>query len=193
MFRFSIVKIGLATLVLLTCVAAAQTSSSPRLPDVPYLPTTEAAVDAMLKLASVKSSDVVYDLGCGDGRLVIAAAKEYGAHGVGIDINPDRIREANENARKAGVENLVRFEENDLFKADIHEASVVTLFLLNSVDLQLRPKLLQELKPGTRIVSNTFRMGDWMPDREETVEGTDEKTFFSRKLYLWTVPPSSGN
>jgi len=193
MFRFSFVKVGLAILVLLVCVAAAQTSSSQRLPDVPYLPTTEAAVRAMLKLASVKSSDIVYDLGCGDGRLVIAAAKEYGAHGVGIDINPDRIREANENARKAGVENLVRFEENDLFKADIHEASVVTLFLLNSVDLQLRPKLLQELRPGTRIVSNTFRMGDWMPDREETVEGTDEKTFFSRKLYLWTVPPRSGN
>jgi SAM-dependent methyltransferase len=179
--------------VLLACVAAAQTNPSPRLPDVPYLPTTEPAVDAMLKLASVKSSDVVYDLGCGDGRLVIAAAKEYGAHGVGIDINPDRIREANANARKAGVENLVRFEENDFFKADIHEATVVTLFLLNSVDLQLRPKLLQELKPGTRIVSNTFRMGDWTPEREETVEGTDEKTFFSRKLYRWTVPPPSGN
>jgi ubiquinone/menaquinone biosynthesis C-methylase UbiE len=97
---------------------------------------------------------VVYDLVCGDGRLVIAAAKEYGAHCVGIDINPDRIREANANARKAGVENLVRFEENDFFKADIHEATVVTLFLLNSVDLQLRPKLLQELKPGTRIVQH---------------------------------------
>jgi SAM-dependent methyltransferase len=193
MFRFSIVKAVLAALVLLACVAAAQTAVSQRLPDVPYLPTTEEAVHAMLKLASVKSSDVVYDLGCGDGRLVIAAANEYGAHGVGIDINPDRIREANENARKSGVENLVRFEENDFFKADIHEASVVTLFLLNSVDLQLRPKLLQELKPGTRIVSNTFRMGDWMPDREETVEGTDEKTFFSRRLYLWIVPPRSGN
>ena len=168
MFRSSCVKEGLAALVLLACVAAAQTTVPQRVPDVPYLPTTEAAVHAMPKLASVRSSDVVYDLGCGDGRLVIAAAKEYGAHGVGIDINPDRIREANENARKAGVENLVRFEENDLFKADIHEASVVTLFLLNSVNLQLRPKLLQELKPGTRIVSNTFRMGDWMPDREET-------------------------
>src|ERR1700683_579167 len=165
MFRFSVVQAGLAVLVLLGCVAAAQTSSSQRLPDFPSLPTTEAAVDAMLKLASVKSSDMVYDLGCGDGRLVIAAAKEYGAHGVGIDINPDRIREANENARKAGVENLVRFEENDFFKADIHEASVVALFLLNSVNLQLLPKLLQELKPGTRIVSNTFRMGDWTPDR----------------------------
>ena len=193
MFRSSWVKSGLAVLVLLVCVSAAQTAAPQRAPDVPYIPTTEAAVHEMLKLASVKSSDLVYDLGCGDGRLVIAAAKEYGARGVGIDINPDRIREANENARKSGVENLVRFEENDLFKADIHEASVVTLFLLNSVNLQLRPKLLQELKPGTRIVSNTFRMGDWLPEREATVEGTDVKAFLSRKLYLWTVPPHGGN
>jgi ubiquinone/menaquinone biosynthesis C-methylase UbiE len=185
MFRFPV-------LVLLACATAAQTTAQRRAPDVPYLPTTETAVDAMLKLADVKSSDVVYDLGCGDGRLVIAAAKEYGAHGVGIDINPDRIREANENARKAGVENLVRFEENDLFKADIHEASVVTLFLLNTVNMLLRPKLLKELKPGTRIVSNTFRMGDWNPDREETVEGTEEKAYFSRKLYLWFVPQRDG-
>ena len=94
----------------------------------------------------------MYDLGCGDGRIVIAAAKEYGAHGIGIDINPERIQEAKENAKKAGVENLVRFEENDLFDADIHKASVVTLFLLSSVNLKLRPKLLKDLKPGTRIV-----------------------------------------
>lgn len=191
MVRSSLVKGGPAILSLLACVAAAQTAAPQRAPDVPYLPTTEPAVHAMLKLAAVKSTDVVYDLGCGDGRLVIAAATDYGAHGVGIDINPDRIREAKENARKAGVENLVRFEENDLFKADIHEATVVTLFLLNSVNQLLRPKLLQELKPGTRIVSNTFRMGDWAPDKEETVEGTDP--FFSRRLFLWTVPPRSGN
>jgi ubiquinone/menaquinone biosynthesis C-methylase UbiE len=115
----------------------------------------------MLKLADVKPSDIVYDLGCGDGRIVIAAAKEYGAHGVGIDINPERIAEAKENAKKAGVANLVRFEENDLFQVDIHEASVVTLFPLSSVNLKLRPKLLKDLKPRTRIVSNTFDMGDW--------------------------------
>jgi ribosomal protein L11 methylase PrmA len=120
----------------------------------------------MLKLADVKPSDTVYDLGCGDGRIVIAAAKEYGAHGVGIDINPERIAEAKDNAKKAGVENLVHFEENDLFDADIHEASVVTLFLLSSVNLKLRPKLLKDLKPGTRIVSNTFDMGDWKPEQE---------------------------
>ena len=158
-------------------------------PDVPYLPTTEQAVHEMLKLAGVTSADVVYDLGCGDGRIVIAAAKDFGARGVGIDINPDRIREANENARKAGVEKLVRFEENDLFKADIHEATVVTLFLLNTVDLQLRPKLLADLKPGTRIVSNTFKMGDWVPERHVEVQ-TAEK-WFSKDLYLWIVPPNS--
>src|SRR6202035_1283308 len=113
-----------------TSFAAAQTTTQPKhAPDVPYVPTTEAAVKAMLKLADVKSSDTVYDLGCGDGRIVIAAAKEYGAHGVGIDINPERIAEAKANAKKAGVESLVRFEENDLFDANIHEASVVTLFL----------------------------------------------------------------
>jgi ubiquinone/menaquinone biosynthesis C-methylase UbiE len=179
--------IAFSTLILAAQLATAQTGDARRAPDVPYLPTTDEAVQAMLKLAEVKSSDVVYDLGCGDGRIVIAAAKTYGAHGVGIDINPDRIREANENAHKAGVEKLVRFEESDLFKADIHEATVVALFLLNTVNLSLRPKLLRDLKPGTRIVSNTFKMGDWEPVREETVESTD-MTPFSRKIYLWIVP-----
>jgi len=157
-------------------------------PEVPYLPTTQVAVEAMLKLAGVTGNDVVYDLGCGDGRIVITAAKLYGAHSVGIDIDPQRIREANENARKAGVERLVRFEENDLFKANIRDASVVTLFLLTSVNAKLRPKLLQELRPGTRVVSNTFDMGDWKPQKEFTVD-TGDDGFFSRKLYLWTIPP----
>src|SRR5580704_16073804 len=139
-----------AALVLSSPLAVAQASRPKHQVDVPYVPTTEEAVNAMLKLADVKSSDIVYDLGCGDGRIVIAAAKEYGAHGVGIDINPVRIAEAKENAKKAGVENLVRFEENDLFDADIHAATVVTLFLLNSVNEKLRPKLLKDLKPGTR-------------------------------------------
>jgi SAM-dependent methyltransferase len=168
--------------------AAGQTQPR-RAVDVPYVPTTVEAVTAMLKLADVQPGDVVYDLGCGDGRIVIVAAKDFGARGVGIDIDPDRIREAKGNAKKAGVENRVRFEENDLFKADFHEASVVTLFLLNSVNLKLRPKLLAELKPGTRIVSNTFDMGDWKPEKEITVDGPDDDdTFLSRKLYLWLVP-----
>ena len=172
--------------------AAAQSSKPLRQPDVPYVPTTEVAVQAMLKLAGVTRNDVLYDLGCGDGRIVIAAAKMYGARGVGIDINPERIAEAKENARKAGVENLVRFEENDLFQADIHEATVVTLFLLNSVNLKLRPKLLANLRPGTPIVSNTFDMGDWKPEREVTLEGNDDE-FLSRNLYLWKIPPRDKN
>ncbi len=168
----------------------AQSPKPKREPDVPYVPTSEAAVQAMLKLAGVKKTDVVYDLGCGDGRIVIAAAKNFGARGVGIDINPVRISEAKENARTAGVENLVRFEENDLFEADIREASVVTLFLLPHVNLKLRPKLLQELKPGTRIVSNTFDMDDWKPEKESTVGDADgDEESLSRKLYLWIVPP----
>ena len=170
-------------------LAAAQTAQPKRQPDVPYVPTTEEAVKAMLKLADVKKTDVVYDLGCGDGRIVIAAAKDFGAHGVGIDINPVRIGEAKENARKAGVENLVRFEENDLFQADIHEASVVTLFLLADINLKLRPKLLRDLKPGTRLVSNTFDMGDWKPDKEATVGEDGQEEFLSKRLYLWIVPP----
>ena len=169
----------------------AQSAKPKREPDVPYVPTTEAAVQEMLKLAEVKKSDIVYDLGCGDGRIVIAAAKNFGARGVGIDINPVRISEAKENAKAAGVENLVRFEENDLFLADIREASVVTLFLLPQINLKLRPKLLQDLKPGTRVVSNTFDMDDWKPEKQATVGDDTDADFepLSRKLYLWIVPP----
>jgi ribosomal protein L11 methylase PrmA len=148
----------------------------------------------MLKLADVKNIDIVYDLGCGDGRIVIAAAKTYGARGVGIDIDPDRIREAKENAKKAGVENLVRFEENDLFQANFREATVVTLFLLPSVNLKLRPKLLQDLKPGTRVVSNTFDMGDWRPEKEQSLPGADddEAAYLSHKFFLWTIRQRDG-
>ena len=171
-------------------VLAAQEAKPRHEPDVPFVPTTEAAVQAMLKLADVKKTDIVYDLGCGDGRIVIAAAKDFGAHAVGVDINPVRISEAKENAAKAGVEKLVRFEENDLYVVDFHEATVVTLFLLPDVNLKLRPRLLQQLKPGTRIVSNTFDMGDWKPDKEFTVgsDSGDDDMYLSRKLFLWTVP-----
>jgi SAM-dependent methyltransferase len=168
---------------------AAQTPQPKRAPDVPYVPTTEEAVQAMLKLAGVTRADTVYDLGCGDGRIVIAAAKTYGAHGVGIDINPVRIAEAKANAKKAGVEHLVRFEENDLFQANFRAATVVTLFLLSSVNLKLRPKLLAELKPGARVVSNTFDMGDWKPQKEAHVgDGGDDDMGLSHQLYLWTIP-----
>jgi SAM-dependent methyltransferase len=184
---------SLAAVLSMAAVAAAQTPQPRRQPDVPYVPTTDEAVQAMLKLAGVKKSDVVYDLGCGDGRIVIAAAKTYGAHAIGIDINPVRIAEAKENARKAGVENLVRFEENDLFEADFHEASVVTLFLLPQINLKLRPKLLKDLKPGTRIVSNTFDMGDWKADKDATVDGSDEEYGLSHQLYLWVIPQKNAN
>jgi SAM-dependent methyltransferase len=180
--------------VALICAAAAaaQTAAPRREPDVPYVPTTDAAVQAMLKLGEVKKNDVVYDLGCGDGRIVIAAAKSFGSRGVGIDIDPVRIGEAKDNAKKAGVEKLVRFEENDLFQADIHEATVVTLFLLPNVNLKLRPKLLQDLKPGTRVVSNTFDMGDWKPEKEYIVPDTEVDSYLSHRLYLWIVPAQPG-
>jgi SAM-dependent methyltransferase len=177
--------------VLLAGAAAAQTPQPKRAPDVIFVPTTDAAVDAMLKLANIKKTDVVYDLGCGDGKIVIAAAKNYGARGVGIDIDPKRIAEANEAAKKAGVENLVKFIENDLFESDIKEASVVTIFLLPQLNLKLKPKLMQDLKPGTRIVSNTFDMGDWKAEKEVAV-GTadgDQDYGLSKRVYLWTIPP----
>jgi SAM-dependent methyltransferase len=138
-----------------------------------------------LKLASVKSIDTVYDLGCGDGRIVIAAAKMYGAHGVGIDNNPVRIQEARAEARKAGVETLVKFEVGDLYTADISTATVITLYLLPDVNLRLRPRLQNTLKPGARVISHTFDMGDWKPEKEQTVEGS--------RIFLWTISPLRGN
>ena len=143
----------------------------------------------MLKLADIKKNDIVYDLGCGDGRIVIAAAKTYGARGVGIDINPERIKEAKANAKAAGVEHLVRFEENDLFEADFREATVVTLFLLPTINLKLRPKLQAQLKPGTRVISNTFDMGDWKAEKEQSIgDGGDEDySGLSNRFYLWTI------
>ncbi len=171
---------AISTALLLLSFAAAQAPQPKHPPDVPYVPTQDPVVHAMLRLAGVTNNDTVYDLGCGDGRIVVAAARDYMAHGVGIDINPQRIQEAQANAKKNAVERLVRFEENDLFDADIHSATVVTLYLLPDVNLRLRPKLLKELKPGTRVVSHSFDMGDWKPEKQEQVEG--------QWIYLWTVP-----
>lgn len=170
-------------------LVVAQKAGPSREPDVPYIPTTETAVKAMLELAAVKSSDIVYDLGSGDGRIVIAAAKSYGARGVGIDIDPVLIREANKKARQAGVERLVEFREQDLFQANFSEATVVTLFLLPALNKRLLPQL-EALKPGTRIVSNTFEIGDWKPAREIVVQDDpdDDYYFGSRRLFLWIVP-----
>ncbi|HAX42109.1 MAG: class I SAM-dependent methyltransferase [Bryobacteraceae bacterium] len=184
----------LPLLLAMALAAPAQNTKPSRQPDVPYVPTTEPAVEEMLKLARVTKNDVVYDLGCGDGRIVIAAAKQYGARGVGIDINPERIAEANENAKKAGVTHLVKFIEQDLFEADFREASVVTLFLLTEVNLRLKPRLLEQLKPGTRVVSNTFEMGDWKPEKETKLNGEDsEYSYLSSKFFLWTIPAKASN
>ncbi len=183
-------SIGFLLAVLLSAsLAFAQKAAPSRKPDVPFIPTTETAVKAMLELAEVKRSDIVYDLGCGDGRIVIAAAKSYGARGVGIDIDAALVREAKKNARQAGVEKLVEFREQDLFQSNFREATVVTLFLLPAVNKRLLPQL-EALKPGTRIVSNTFEIGDWKPVREIVVKDDpdDDYYFGSHRLFLWIVP-----
>jgi SAM-dependent methyltransferase len=151
-----------------------------RHPDVIYVPTNPEVVDAMLKMANVTKDDVVYDLGCGDGRIVVAAARAYGAKAIGIDIDPQRIAEANANAKTAGVEGRVKFILGDLFEQDFKQATVVTLYLLNTLNLKLRPKLWSELKPGTRVVSHAFDMGDWQPEQKQDVGGTT--------IYLWRIP-----
>jgi tRNA G37 N-methylase Trm5 len=172
-------------LLLLALPLVAQYSGDGPGYDVPYVPTPQEVVDAMLELAKVTGADVVYDLGCGDGRVVITAAKVRGARGVGVDINPERIKEANRNATQAGVTGRVKFIEQDLFQADIHEATVVTMYLLPKVNLKLQPKLLKDLKPGTRIVSHAFDMGDWKPDREVDVNGST--------IYFWTIPEKAAS
>ena len=148
--------------------------------DVPYVPTPMEVVNKMLDMGKVGRSDVLYDLGCGDGRIVITAAKERGARGVGVDIDPQRIAEANENAEKAGVKDRVQFRQGDLFQADFSPATVVTLYLLPDINKKLRPQLWRQLKVGTRVVSHAFDMGDeWPPERMERV---DFKT-----IYSWTI------
>ena len=165
---------------LLVAGPSAQTQP-PRKPDVLYVPTPQPVVDAMLELAAVKSSDIVYDLGSGDGRIVITAARKYGAHGVGIEIDPALVKQANANAAAAGVSDRVRFVTGDIFTAKISEATVVTLYLLQSINERLRPKLVRELKPGTRIVSHVFNMGpEWGPERTVTIDRD--------RIFLWTIP-----
>ena len=159
---------------------AAQTQAPTRTPDVIFVPTPQEVVDAMLNVAKVGPNDVIYDLGSGDGRIPVTAAKRFGARGVGIDIDPQRIREANENAKKEGVTDKVRFLNQDLFTTDISEATVVTLYLLPSLNLKLLPKLNKELKPGTRIVSHAFDMGSAKPLQTLNVNG--------RTVYYWTIP-----
>lgn len=176
--------ICLATALVLAAPGAALAQAQPakrsQTPDVIFVPTPQDVVDDMLRIANVKKGDVLYDLGSGDGRIPITAAKRYGVRAIGIDIDPERIREANENAKKAGVTSLVQFRHEDLFKADFSEATVVTLYLLPDLNVKLRPRLLAELKPGTRIVSHQFDMGTWKAEKKLEANG--------RTIYFWTIP-----
>ena len=177
------------TLILVSGVEAQE-----KKPEVPYVPTPEEVVMEMLKIAHVGKDDVLYDLGCGDGRIVITAAKKFGCRGVGIDIDPQRIRESQSNAIEAGVSDKVQFIQMDLFEAKISEATVVTLYLLSKVNLRLRPKLLRELNPGTRIVSHEFTMGEWDSDATTSVKAEDywhlypENEWNVHNVYLWIIP-----
>ncbi|MDB5890331.1 MAG: hypothetical protein JWP47_1162 [Polaromonas sp.] len=170
---------GLAFALVATQPGHAQNATTPRL-DVPYVPTPQPVVDKMLDLAKVGRKDVLFDLGCGDGRIVITAAKARGARGTGIDIDPTRIQEAVQNAKTAGVADRVNFKQGDLFEADFSPATVVTLYLLPDINRKLRPQLWKQLKVGTRVVSHDFDMGDeWPPERVEKVG--------NKTLYYWTI------
>lgn len=179
----AIVALALASAAAAYAQTTAPGTLAPRVPDVPYEGTPHNVVAEMVKLAQVGANDIVYDLGCGDGRIVIAAAK-LGARGVCVDIDPERIRESRANAQSAGVADRIRFLTQDLFDTDFRDATVVTLFLYPAVNLKLRPKLWRDLKPGTRVVSYVHDMGDWTPQETRTVEGVRGP----RQLYLWTVP-----
>jgi SAM-dependent methyltransferase len=179
-------KLLLSALLLLCAGATASAAEEPatrpkRKLDVWYVPTPPEIVDRMLDVAKVRTGDVVYDLGCGDGRMVIAAAKKFGTRGVGVDLDPARIREARANAKQAGVEGLVTFKVADLFETDIREATVVMLYLLPDLNRRLRPKLFAELRPGARVVSHDWDMGrDWPPDKSVKLGGD--------AIYLWVMP-----
>ena len=177
--RFRVIAVVLLAAVVSVLPIAAQQAPARR-PDIHWVPTPPAVVDAMLKLADVKPTDVVYDLGCGDGVIVATAAQKYGARAVGIDIDPVRVKEATERAQKMGVSDKVTIRQGDLFEADIQDATVVTLYLLQSLNQKLMPKLKKELKPGTRVVSQSFNMGEeWPPEKTIDVDG--------RPVFLWTI------
>jgi len=173
----------LRALATLLALAACPPASAQFSYDVPYVPTPHVVVEEMLRLAEVRADDFVMDLGSGDGRILIAAARKFGARGVGVDLDPDRIAESVYNAQLQGVSERVAFHRQDLFKFDIAQATVVTMYLLPSVNMKLRSRLLNELKPGTRIVSHDFDMEDWQPDQKSTVR---------KNVFLWIVPAQVG-
>lgn len=177
--------LALAALGRLAPLAAQDSAPAAREPDVVFVPTPIATVRGMLRLAAVGRSDLVYDLGSGDGRIVIAAAREFGARAVGIDIDPARIAESRANADTAGVAGRVSVRQGDLFRADLRPATVVTLYLTVPLNLRLRPKLLRELRPGARVVSNSFDMGEWTPDSTAIVRGFAQA---ETPVHLWIIP-----
>jgi SAM-dependent methyltransferase len=185
-------SVAMSCLLAAVLGASGQGGAAP-VKDVPYVPTPPEVVDRMLQLAGVKSGDVVYDLGCGDGRIVIAAVKTPGVRGVCVDIDPERIAEGKRNAAAAGVTDRIRFVEGDLFKVPFRDATVMALYLMPDVNMRLRPRLLDELEPGTRVVSHAFDMGDWTPEERVVVELAPQ----SYVLYRWTIPekksPQTGN
>jgi hypothetical protein len=177
-----------ASLLLLPAIGASAIEPSfaptqaitPESLDVPYVPTPQSVVDKMLDIAKVTGEDYLIDLGSGDGRIPIAAAKRFGTKGMGVEIDPVRVQEAKTNAVNARVADKVEFRKQDLFETDLSQATVLTMYLLPRVNLQLRPRILNKLKPGTRVVSHSFDMGDWKPDQKIIVDG--------RPIYLWIVP-----
>ena len=174
--------------ICLVAVPAAQQKPAQKRPDAPqlapYVPTPQEVVDRMLALANVTKNDFVVDLGCGDGRIVVTAARKYGARGLGVDIDPVRIAEANANAKAAGVTNLVEFKLQDALKTDVSNASVVTTYLLSQSNLKVRPLITKQLKPGSRIVTHNFSMGDWAPTKSESF---DDDTGRRRTIYLYVA------
>lgn len=180
LFRLRLVFVSAMTLLVAASPARLMAQAPLRGPDVAYASAPPAVVLAMLDLAQVTDNDVVYDLGCGDGRIVVAAAKRRGARGVGVDIDPARIEDATRLALREGVTDRVTFVLDDLFQADFADATVVMLYLQPEPNLRLRPRLFSELRPGTRVVSLSYDMGDWIPDDVRRVDG--------RRIYLWTIP-----
>lgn len=192
MHRFSLAAVAVFVLVAAPAICAEQGAQTPkrtvtkrRRPDVVYVPTPRKVVRRMLTLADVKKSDLVYDLGCGDGRIVVMAAKKYGCHAVGFDINPRRVRASLENVKKNKVEELVQIKEQDIFQLDLSPANVITLYLLPELNVKLIPQL-EKLKPGSRIVSHDFDMKGVKPDKVVTVKSKDGSS--EHTIYLWTTP-----
>jgi len=181
---FRLVRCMAAVLVMAGLHASAAAEQPVVRTDVPYVPTPPEVVERMLQIAEVKPESFVMDVGCGDGRMVVTAAEKFGARGLGVDINPVRIDEATANAQRAGVQDKVEFRVGDLFKADLSQADVLAIYLLNDVNLRLRPRILETMKPGARVVSHAFHMAEWNPDHHETVDG--------RNVYMWVVPARVG-